>query len=146
MWLGTAVSAYVCLDVSGICSGLCIFLRVHPVSASEDSFPPYRPGQGGLLSCSKPREPGTLGVTKKRRWSSGKVDKDHKERLMAVMSPAQSPTAQSSGVLAALGVPAAPELFLLRRSRACGICLSAPTWHHAFHRAPTHWCSLEKKK
>lgn len=111
---------------------------------------PTAQGREGSLVAPSPGEPGTLGVTKKRRWSSEKVDKDQKEWLMAVMSPAQSPTAQSSGVLAALGVPAGPELFLLRcelpRSGACGICLSAPTWHHAFHRAPTHWCLLEKKK
>lgn len=35
--LGTAVSGYLCVYVSDICPGLCIFLHARPVSALENT-------------------------------------------------------------------------------------------------------------
>lgn len=129
-WLGTAVSGYVCLDVSGICSGLCIFLCAHPVSASEDSFPPYHPGQGGPLSSSKAGESGHTqghheeGVEQRERWTKTRKDSSWLACPLPVPKP-PPPAPQWPGLLAALGnlgkgsaqglgggSGAGPELFL----------------------------------
>lgn len=155
----TATSGDVCLYVSGICPGLCVFLGPHPVSTAEDSFSPYHPGQGEPLGSSRPRGSlGTLRATTKRGWSRGKgghrpgrtANGCHVLRLPTAHPLPTSP--QLPGLIAALGnlgeestqglgggSGACPALFLLKlpRSWACGICRSAPTWHCAFHRADT---------
>lgn len=67
-------------------------------------------------------------------------------KLMAVSGNLDNVSAQGLGG----GSRAGLELSLLRcelpRPQACGICLSAPAWHCAWHRADTPYCLLAKKK
>ena len=139
------------------------FVYLSLCSASKTASLPTAQGREGSLAAPSTGESGTLRVTTKRRRSRGKVDKDWEGWLMAVMSPACLLTPQCPRLLAALrdldkgsakglggGSGVGPKLFQLRcelpRSRACGICLSAPTWHHVFHRADTPYVVFAGKK